>query len=137
MTPEERRYRKHVERLCEYVRGLLYCEEYTYLIEFDDENTDTEDTAAEIDIDAVYLNYSLRFTDRCRRDFHSKKYRDLFETIVHEHCHLLTQPLYNWIVLVKNPNNAGAICGDWERQTQRVCNVIMALVPRSCYLPSS
>lgn len=102
----------------EYKMDILYMEE------------DKDNRLADIEIDGKYLNFKLNIYPLLEEMYKDKKYKEVAEVILHEMCHLLTEPLYE---LVCNMVEGKFVTSEnledvRERQTQRITNTISNLI---------
>ena len=134
-------YKDYVYKLVSYLRTEIFHGEYRFVIFYEksDKDCDSEDRsiAAEITVDVEYLNFTLYLYPICERWWKEKKYGEIGQTIVHELCHILTQPLYNLALFDAAPSQKNPFKEINERQTQRIANIIDYLLPKDYANPEN
>lgn len=132
-------YKEHVKSLCKAFRHLVYAGEYAMNIVWADEDKDASrkdcTVGAEIWIDVKYLRFEITFYPSLKKYYDEKNYYTLAEIILHEFCHLLTEPLYLEAFPGTNDFNREYLEDIRERQTQRITNALMVNIQRSVYEP--
>lgn len=91
------------------------------------------DVAAEIASDTVYLNFSITLYDRTFQDWCNGKSWTVANTIVHEFCHILTNPFMMQLRRRITPIEEDEIENMHERQTQRIANIFLNLIDPEVY----
>lgn len=114
----------------EYDIAYIFCDE-----EHEDESDSDTTTFMTININPVYLYATIRIYPICMDKFREKRYRVLGESLLHEHCHILLEPLIHEIRGLLSSNAVSALSDTAERQTQRICNSIDGGLPEDWYTP--
>ena len=132
-------YKKYIRELCDKLRTHFFHGEYAMLIKYEDEDEvghqDGYSVGAKIDISCRYLDFTITIYPLIKTYFKDKEYRKICELLCHEFCHLLTEPLYLiGVDAVTNPEQKH-LEDIRERQTQRICNIIMHNLPKKFYEP--
>lgn len=128
----DEKFKKFIIELVEEYRSDVFAGEYSYTIIWEDKDVDAgngEIYGASIEIEATYLRFKLTIYPNLQRDWKNKEYNQLKRDIMHEMCHLLTEPLENCChsLLKGCLETEGAIKEKNERQTQRIANSLMFL----------
>ena len=113
------KFEMYVKDILNSMKTYLYLDEYTIEIEFLDE--DHDDCFAEIATDIIYLSALIKIYPVTRMLYRKKKYFQVFNHLVHEICHLFTEPINAELCkyVVKGEDNA-LLLDVTERQTQRI-----------------
>jgi len=120
------KFRAFVKKwLIEY-RNMIFAREYKLTIDYLDEDKNK----VMISVDLKYLTIHVEVFKPIEILWKKKKYEDLKETLLHEICHILTEPMYDLQVELINGNSIhnNTIEETRERQTQRIANVINNLI---------
>ena len=125
------RYKKHTSELCQFLRTELFCGEYLMDIEYSKEEKKSGESfvAGEIKIDTKYINFTVTFYPEHFRGYQAKNRHKFLATIVHEMCHLLTEPLYLLAIDGVTNRTLSYLEEVRERQTERIANAVFALIP--------
>ena len=134
--PKKYDYREYIKKLTQYLRTEIFHGEYRFTVFYEDNPKDDREDAericsAEITIDPMYLNFNLYIYPIIETWWKDKKYTAIGQTLVHEVCHILTQPLYNLALGDAAPSQKDPFKEVNERQTQRIANVIDYLLPEN------
>lgn len=133
MINKKKAFEKYIFDICDALRAHFFMQEYTIFYEFDYDTMafgESEEIAAQIDVDNVYLRYKI-ITRGALFDMYTKKrHEDIIETLIHEHCHALTDPLYKMAVDCQTNNTLKYLEDANERQTQRITNIIFSNIPK-------
>lgn len=133
-------YMKYVRRLVKFFRSEVMADEYHTKTEFVKHLTDRDgewaEGVADADIDPEYLWVVFRFTDLLLEFWQKGNYYPVAETICHECCHILTEPLFNAALPAFTKSTMNFLYDVRERQTQRTSNALMARIPRRLWLPT-
>jgi len=132
--------KKYLREICCKMQEKLFCEEYrikiVYQLDYEgDSISDNKKEVARIDIDTVYLNCTLTLFDQIKILYEDKKYEEICGFICHEFCHILTEPQHCLLIQDAKPSEMLNIEHTRERQTQRICNCLMNLIPEDFYDP--
>jgi len=136
VNKKDEQFKKYIRTLADYLRTTLFHGEYEMEIIYLADEKDRNDrfvTYAEMEIDFRYLSFKLNIYPIMRKLYNEKKGWQLANTITHEMCHLLTEPLYTFAIPVINNTNQETLEEVRERQTQRIANVIMRYTPEKIY----
>lgn len=126
-------FKKYVQELARACLAQIQHEEYDMTIKWE-EGVD-DGIAAEIAVDGKYLFFTLKIYAATKRAFDAKDYRYVCQIIMHEICHLLTEPLYLLSWRDSRPSEERIIDETRERQTQRICYAIMKGISADFYSP--
>ncbi|KKK72983.1 hypothetical protein LCGC14_2898420 [marine sediment metagenome] len=118
-----KKFKQFVKETLEYYLTETHTTEYTYTIKYI--KTDEDSRLATISIDGTYLNFEIFIYPYLKRTY-DKDPREAKETICHEVCHLLTDPLNDIICRLQEGKfiTQEEVESVHERQTQRICNSI-------------
>lgn len=136
--PTRKAYEKHVARLVREFRELFYLHEYTYRLLFVDEldpvtESGTDICHAEIHIDSTYLTFTIEIADVCFELFKQGQAWTLADIICHELAHVLIEPVFELARPAISISQAEFAHNTKERQTQRVANTVLNLIPRKVW----
>lgn len=129
-------FKKYVVAILLGMQSYLSLNEFTLDIEFLD--TDIDGCFADIKIDVVYLNASIRVYPVTKELYRDKKYFQVFSHLVHELCHLFTEPINLELskYMLKGEDNTTLI-DITERQTQRMTIAITRNVSEHIWNPDT
>lgn len=120
-------FKNHVRRLCAELRTAFFLGEYTMDLTWSEENKEKGGgtVAADIRTDLRYLNFGITIYPMMEKFYRDKQYFRIYECLVHEFSHVLTDPLYK--IAIESVSNDGAefLEDIRERQTQRITNIII------------
>lgn len=85
--------------------------------------------------DSNYLFAGIHITPFAETMWREKRYEELCEAIVHEHCHILVDPLYRFGQKHCAPAAEDHLDMMHEQQTQRIARVVMKSIPRKYLHP--
>lgn len=88
------KFKKYINQACTKLRDDFYCQEFELEIVYEDEDKDNEGVAAKIRTDFKYLGITIFIHPPVLRMFGKKDYERIKEVLVHEFCHVLTDPIY-------------------------------------------
>jgi hypothetical protein len=113
-----------------YLKRQIYHGEYETRLEFLHKpiQPDGPDriTHADITVDNVYLVFACRLAPVMYEKWREKEYQAIGQIVLHQVCHLLTDPLNQLAKSDAAPSTLEYIQQINERQTQRICNVILS-----------
>jgi hypothetical protein len=127
-------YKQHVAKLVKYLREEMYLHEWDLTLKFAEHpKEEKDDCVADIHTDSKYLNATITFYPRNQAAFNRNDGKYILDTVVHELCHILTEPLY--IIAINGITNTASEFLEEvrERQTQRITNIIIPFIPKSVY----
>lgn len=125
-------FEAYIQALCKDLLKIILHQEYKLSIVFKYSEY-PEKTAAEIGTNTVYLYATLSIYKPVKDAWDENDLREVGLMITHELCHLLTEPqhIFTW-QLVRAADEAQ--CEDIrERQTQRIANIILKLLPEGYF----
>lgn len=95
-----------------------------------------ESVLAQVDVDIVYLSAVISPAPTLEDYWNLKNYEKVGWTLCHELCHILTEPLYDmaWDVVSKDLRDT--LNDVRERQTERICKIIMNLIDHREFSPA-
>lgn len=125
-------YRKWTVRILKMLREKFYVKEYYYSYSFE---KDEGGTMASIDISTKYLNYHIKIHKNLEDSYKKGEYQGCFTTLVHEMCHLYTEPLYLIGIDAVTNTNKEFLELIREQNTQRICGCISELFPKKLWYP--
>ena len=128
------KFEEYVVKILNGMQTYMCLDEFTLDIEFPKE--DNDGAFADIKIDIVYLVTNIRVYPVLKKLYEEKKYFQVFNYLVHELCHILTEPINQELskYLVKGEDNT-LLIDTTERQTQRVTIAIARNVKESVWSP--
>jgi hypothetical protein len=121
----EEDFKRYVSKICRNLRYFFlhgaYQMNIVYALEEDGPSDDGSSVAAEIKIDSAYLRFTITFYRAAYRKWQQGQF---WEIILHEFCHLLTQPLVEYTDphMPESTRNYLRILS--ERQTELISQVI-------------
>ena len=123
------KFKSYTKKLVEEYRTLIFASEYEIDIKFEWEDSDN---FAEIRIDTKYLNATLSIYKPLYKEYKANGKKAFAKIILHEICHLLTEPQYDDTMKIFNGKllHNDTINDTRERQTQRVTNALWALLDK-------
>jgi hypothetical protein len=130
------KFKKLLIKACQELRDEFYCQEFELKVVFEDEVEGNEDVAAHIRTDFRYLNLTVYIRPPILRMYEAKDYRAIGECLIHEFCHILTDPIYKIAVDAITNSSHQFLEEVRERQTQRITNLIFPHIPKSIYTPT-
>lgn len=127
-------FREHIQSLLERLLAVIGHQEYKYTIVWQtndcSDDTETTETHADITPHTDYLRFRLNIYPCLFNAWSNGRKRYVGEIILHEVCHLLTHPMFQWATVDSCPSQNPIISGVNEQQTQRTANAIQALLDR-------
>lgn len=133
-------FKSYIENLGFICRRATFHGEYdvNYIFCEDDLETDSEAstvTYMTIHINSVYLYATVRIYPSCLEKYQQKRFDQLGEFMLHEFCHMFTEPLIEQMRQVLSENTVSSFQHTVERQTQRICNSVVAGFPDNWFMP--
>lgn len=122
-------FKAYVLRVLDAVRCKLYLHEYRMFIRLDaDAEFQNPESMAEISICGTYLEFTVKLSERLRDWYKRGQLYNVVTVLVHELCHVLTEPLYVIAVDAVTNTSLKYLHDTRERQTQRICNVVLGML---------
>lgn len=120
----DEKFKKFTKDLVEKYRVMTFTGEYELDVKFNKKNKDNR--VADIAIDTRYLNATLTVYKLGYEEYKKRGREDYAKIILHEICHLLTEPQYDDILKLYNGKMLlkDTIEDTRERQTQRITNAL-------------
>lgn len=132
-------YKAHIKKLSEAFRYTIFAGEYDIKTLYMEQEKDGDDprtpTAAEISIDSRYLLATITFYPLVYEWYKEKRWDDIARVVLHEMCHILTEPLYVFPLKWLNDQAHDDLKDVRERQTTRVTNALFQLIKKDEYIP--
>jgi hypothetical protein len=134
-------FRGYIQSLTRFLLKILNHTEYRVTFRFQSE-PNREDAGSctstwmQILVNGTYLWATIDIYPRSLEAWNDKEYDFLGNSLLHEVCHLLTHPIAQNAMYDAAPSQQTPFRDITERQTQRIANVIAALLPENWYLPS-
>ncbi len=132
LTMKKETYKNYVRRMVQKFKRDLFLHEWTHDILWaieDKQHVPKLFTVAEISTNLSYLRADITFYPQLEKKFNNGKYSDVAETILHELCHVYTEPLYKVAYDLCAPAMNAQMEVLREQATQRICGAIFALIP--------
>jgi predicted SprT family Zn-dependent metalloprotease len=130
-------YKKWVRQQVENIRDYLHLYEWRLGIAFDDKDQDDGNTStvAYINVNSDYFKATVTLLPFAERMFRDKQYETLMQCIVHEVCHIWTDPMLQLARKSASPNTVEYVTTAHEQLTQRVALLALRGIPEKSYLP--
>lgn len=130
----------------EYIKALVcFCRDVTNQREYQvnlkwsevDSPTDNDHDSCkmEIQVDSVYLYFTITVFPQSFLSWEQKDYAQLSEYVIHELSHLFIEPVAKLFMWDACPSQKQSYRDTIERQTERISKVIWYLLPKDWYLP--
>lgn len=130
-------FKKWVCRHIEAIQDYLNLQDWRIGLSFDD--TDEADgniaTVASIEVSTDYFKAHISFRPFAERLFKAKDYETLHQCLVHEVCHILTDPLLQLAKKSASPTTVEFVTTANEQLTQRITLLVLRGIPAKSYLP--
>lgn len=130
-------FKKWVCQQIEAIQDYLHLQDWRIGLSFDD--TDEAEgniaTVAFIEVSTDYFKAHITFRPFAERLFRDKEYETLHQCIVHEVCHIWTDPLLQLAKKSASPNTVGFVTTANEQLTQRITLLALRGIPAKSYLP--
>lgn len=121
-------YKKYVERQLLNLKRLMFLHEYTHSISWG--CSKEKECGAHIDTNSTYLKFHLCIHKNAHELYENGDKYACMNLLVHEMCHVLTEPLYLFSIGAATNMTQPMLEEIRERQTQRIANVVMALLDK-------
>ena len=132
-------FQQHVRELLAYCLAAICHSEYRATLEWSPNPKPDDDahqsTHATVQGDTTYLYFTVTIYPEMLAAFKAKKYKDVGDTLLHECCHLLTEPIAAPLLQSCSPAEHKFYLQIVERQTQRFTNALMAHMGNEWFLP--
>ena len=128
-------FKEYITNLCGELRREFFMNEWTIFYEFPEEKIEVGDgeVAAEIHICKTYLRFTLRIFPLMKDFYKKKNHDDIIDVLVHEFCHVLTEPLYLFGAEAVSKQTGPFLEETREVQTERISSIICAQLGKSFY----
>lgn len=120
-------FQAHCLAMCHYLENLINVTEYQIDISFKRVIGGQSGVAAKVVITDVYLEADIEIGYPCFEYFLKGESYKLMNVLCHEYCHFLTIPQFKCAASTDENRNV------YERQTQRMANALMKLIPHELY----
>lgn len=133
------RFKNYIKRLIRVFRSVVLAGEYRVEIKFVDSLDDAcgdHTTWAVILADTVYLWADIKVSFKLMDPWKAGEYRYVAETICHELCHLLYDPLVRIARRDTRASGEQEIEDTTERQVQRTAYMIMEIINPRLWTPT-
>lgn len=132
----KKQFRDAISDCIHELKGDFYHGEYKAVYFFEDQTEQVGDRerSAEISTDPVYLNFSVTIFGSVYRDWKDKRYKRILRTLVHEICHILTEPLYRFPLDYISEVDNKYLMKVRERQTERIANIAYDAIDEKKYI---
>ena len=129
-------YKKWVSRMVAFGKKKLSLQEWTAYMTYEKcKNKEDEGVAGTCEIKVDYLWFNMCLYPAVENFYNKGKYEEAFETILHELCHVYTEPMY----LIANEEVPKSRDREIEmlreQGTTRICSAILKLIPEKDYMP--
>ena len=94
-----------------------------------------EAVVASMGSDGTYMDATLRLYPLAKKMWKDKRYEALGRDIVHEFCHILTDPLYKIAIEGVSRREGPNLEHVRENTTQQIANIVMPGVDKSIFSP--
>lgn len=134
-------YQKWVWRMVKMMRKNMYLSEWSYSVKFSkgehkkEKINDGFSVAGTNSVSVKYLEYEITLYPLTKKYFDKSNYSAALEVIIHELCHVYTEPLYEAAIKEVGTSSEDFIETLREQTTQRISSAILGLIPRKDYIP--
>lgn len=133
-------FKPWVRRVHKMLREKFFVKEYEYTLFWAKEDKKSATHAGssvggEIDISISYLNYDLTLYPILHRKYKRADYFGVLSVLVHEMCHIYTEPLYCFAIDAVTNTNKEFLEQIREQNTQRIAACIYELMPEKLWKP--
>lgn len=129
-------YKKYIRNVLFDLRTLVFAGEYNMDVNYVDWIQDSPKAAASIHVSEVYLQFTVTCSDTILSHWKKEEYSELGFVLLHECCHILTEPLYNVAIDGVTNMSKNFLEDIRERQTQRITNAIYLHLNEEYFHPS-
>ena len=125
-------YKDYIRRQHLFLRDTLLLKEYQAGLRFSEYDHEKDDKKAvvngECDVNIKYLDYVITLYPVMEKRYDKGQYDEVFHTLLHEMCHVLTEPLYSF-----GYDNCHPFNNSWaetlrEQTTQRIAYIVEGLI---------
>lgn len=138
-SPNETFY-QYIDRLVALSLSIIGHSEYSPSVNYPKkdhkDSNEVYSVRAQCCIDTVYLNISIEIFPALRAYYNAKRYREVGLSILHETCHLLTEPLGRELLVNVSPSLEREFREIIERQTERTTKIAALAMPKEWYIPA-
>jgi len=134
--PQE--YKGYVAELLSYLRWVAGYSNYAMDIEYITNlkaRRQGYTVDAEIDVDPVYLRFTISLADRVYYKWKKKEFAYLGDLLVHEICHLYVEPIKVLAFTDASPSQIKQITDSVETQVQMIKMLFEKALPKNYYTP--
>lgn len=133
-------FKPWIRRVHKMLREKFFVREYGYGLYWGKEDKESKThggskVGGEIDINITYLKYDLTLYPILHRQYKRGDYYEVVKTIVHEMCHIYTEPLYCFAIDAVSNINAKMLEQIREQQTERIATCIYEMLPEKLWKP--
>lgn len=125
-------FRPYVDWLVSQLKKVMLLNEWVIYLKFEDDSHVKSDehgsVHAEMSVSMTYLNATMTVFPEAEMLFCDGRVQDAFSTVVHELCHIFTQPFWEELHDGSNAHTHEYLRVMWEQQTQRIANVIVQML---------
>lgn len=114
-------FEKWAQPILKKYQKILLLDDHTLTFSYDSKLKN--DTFMEHDFNYPYKITDIRYGDTALKYFKEKKYKRLKEILIHELCHSLTDPLYEYAYTRFTTKDA--LSNERERLTDHITNIII------------
>lgn len=130
-SPELKKYRSFVRNIASICQRVMFLNLYTIDIEYPqaskkEKRDDGNSCVAEIYTNHRYYSACITLYPETFQRWKRKGKRSVADAIVHEFCHIITDPLYKRAYQTSNNENADFLEDLREQTTQHIANIVMA-----------
>lgn len=123
-------FKQYVRRVFTEIKRYMYLHEYSYSIVWSTEDKGNG-ALADILVDNKYLNFRVTIYPSLEKYFDEGNYIGVTETLLHELCHVYTEPMYDVAITHCPPALDDQVEFIREQGTQRITGAILPLLPKS------
>jgi hypothetical protein len=129
-----KKFKKYIEDVCDECCEITFSGEYTQSLSFEEIDLDSGDAlrgvGATINIDTAYLSFIMKIYPIIFIKYKAKMHEEIFDLILHEFCHILTEPLYIFGIEGVSNQTRRFLEDARERQTQRICDAFFLMADK-------
>lgn len=115
---KNKKIEKEIMRIIKKYQPVLLLQRNTFKLEYP---TSNNEALAECVFNYPYLNITIRYSDKLIKSFNKKE--DITPYIIHEMCHVITDPLYS--KATDRYVSRNEILDERELLTDYICNIIV------------
>lgn len=123
-------YEQYIKRMHGVFRKTLKIEDWQGSVFISgDSHKNNPKVAGECEIQVNYLNYCVTLYLCVKEKFYRKEYNEVAHILMHELCHVYTEPLYSSAIENCSPHQNIYVEQQREQLTERISVAIMSTVP--------